>query len=635
MIPKETIDLIFETARIEEIVSDFVSLKKRGVNYIGNCPFHNEKTPSFTVSPTKGIYKCFGCGKGGNSVNFIMEIEHFNYPEALKFIAKKYNIEVEEEELTPKQIEDANEKDSLFIISNFANKYFQNILWNTEEGKLIGISYFKERGFSENTIKKFGLGYSGKIKDAFSKEAIKKGYDKQVLISSGLSLPASDSKKIIDRFKDRIIFPIQSYSGRTLGFGGRALNVKVKAKYVNSPETKIYHKRKVLYGLHLAKNSISKEESCYIVEGYTDVISMHQNGIENVVSASGTSLTLDQIKLIHRLAKTVILLFDGDNAGVKATYKSINLLLKEGMNVKVVSFPEEDDPDSLARKMSNIEFKNFLNNNSVDFIDYKISVSNINSISDPNKITTIKRDIINSISLIPDGLTRGQYCKTYTKKLDINENTLLNEVAKARKINSTIKTPSIKDETILLNKKSKKEKLTIEEKLFKLEEEILRILINYGNDSFILEEEEVNVAKLIITELESDNIQFTEPNLHKMYNEIVALLKEKELIDLQYFINHPNKLINKITVDLISLKHNISTNWAERHRIYTGREDEKMRITTEKAILSLKNGHLNKQIASLQKKIKDGSIDSKGVKLLNQLTKIKTKIAKSIGRNMG
>ena len=381
MIPKETIDLIFETARVEEIVGDFVALKKRGVNYIGNCPFHNEKTPSFTVSPTKGIYKCFGCGKGGNSINFVMEIEHFNYPEALKFVAKKYNIEIEEEELTSEQLERSNEKDSLFIVSSFANDYFQDMLWNSDEGKAVGLSYFKERGFTEETIKKFELGYNPKAKDAFSKVAIKKAYDKEVLVSSGLSLINESSGQIVDRFKERTMFPIQSYSGRTLGFGGRAFNAKAKAKYLNSPETLIYHKSKVLYGLNFAKNAIGKEGLCYIVEGYTDVISMYQNGIENVVSASGTALGLEQIKLINRLAQNVVLLFDGDNAGIKATYKSINMILKEGMNVKIAAFPEGEDPDSFAKKLSTDDFKNFLTTEAIDFIDYKINISGLNSIS--------------------------------------------------------------------------------------------------------------------------------------------------------------------------------------------------------------------------------------------------------------
>ena len=636
MIPKETIDQIFEAARVEEIVGDFVSLKKRGVNYIGNCPFHNEKTPSFTVSPTKGIYKCFGCGKGGNSINFIMEIEHYNYPEALKFVAKKYNIEIEEEEMTSEQVQRANEKDSLFIVSNYAKEYFQDVLWNTEEGKSVGLSYFKERGFTEETIKKFELGYSPKAKDAFSKAAIKKAYDKEILVSSGLSLINESSDQIVDRFKERTMFPIQSYSGRTLGFGGRAFNPNAKAKYLNSPETLIYHKSKVLYGLNYSKNSIGKEGVCYIVEGYTDVISMHQNGIENVVSASGTALTLEQIKLINRLANNVVLLFDGDNAGIKATYKSINMILKEGMNVKIAAFPEGEDPDSFSKKLSTDDFKEFLTNEAVDFIDYKIKISDLNTIEDPTKITNIKRDIIESISCIPDSLNRSQYCKTFSKKLDIAENVLLSEVAKARANIGSFEQVGIRNTISEQPAKKSKEKLSSEGKLMKLEEEILRILINYGNETFTTEDDEQeSVAALIFSDLDADNIIFTNPGFHAMYSEIISVIEEKGIIDLQHFINHQNQEISQKAIDLISNKHSISNNWVDRHKIYTGREDEKIRKTTEKAILSLKKGHIDKQIKDLQLKIKDGSIDTEGIKLLSHLTQIKTQIAKSLGRNVG
>ena len=635
MIPKETIDQIFETARIEEIVGDFVALKKRGVNYIGNCPFHNEKTPSFTVSPTKGIYKCFGCGKGGNSINFVMEIEHFNYPEALKFVAKKYNIEIEEQEMTSEQLERSNEKDSLFIVSNFANDYFQDMLWNSEEGKSVGLSYFKERGFTEEIIKKFELGYNPKAKDAFSQAALKKAYDKQVLVSSGLSLINESSGQIVDRFKERTMFPIQSYSGRTLGFGGRAFSANAKAKYLNSPETLIYHKSKVLYGLNYAKHAIGKEGLCYIVEGYTDVISMHQNGIENVVSASGTALTLDQIKLINRLAQNVVLLFDGDNAGIKATYKSINMILKEGMNIKIAAFPEGDDPDSFSKKLSTEDFKRFLATEAIDFIDYKIKISELNSISDPTKITNIKRDIIESISCIPDSLNRLQYCKTYSKKLDIAEEILLSEVAKSRANISSFK-PIIAGNATNQQPTSKpKEKLSTSGKLIKLEEEILRLLINYGNDTFMIDEEQESVASLIISDLDADNMKFTNPDFSEMYNEIIAVIEDRGNIDLQYFINHQNQRISQKAIDLISNRHSISSNWEDRHKIYTGREDEKIRKTTEKAILSLKKGHVDKQIKDLQQKIKDGNIDTKDIKLLSQLTQIKTQIAKSLGRNVG
>ena len=636
MIPKETIDQIFEAARIEEIVGDFVSLKKRGVNYIGNCPFHNEKTPSFTVSPTKGIYKCFGCGKGGNSINFIMEIEHYNYPEALKFVAKKYNIEIEEEELSSEQVERANEKDSLFIVSNYAKEYFQDVLWNTEEGKSVGLSYFKERGFTEETIKKFELGYSPKAKDAFSKAAIKKAYDKEILVSSGLCLINESSDQIVDRFKERTMFPIQSYSGRTLGFGGRAFNPNAKAKYLNSPETLIYHKSKVLYGLNYSKNAIGKEGICYIVEGYTDVISMHQNGIENVVSASGTALTLEQIKLINRLANNVVLLFDGDNAGIKATYKSINMILKEGMNVKIAAFPKGEDPDSFSKKLSTDDFNEFLTTEAVDFIDYKIKISHLNTIEDPTKITNIKRDIIESISCIPDSLNRSQYCKTFSKKLDIAENVLLSEVAKARANIGSFEQVGARNTISEQHTKKAKEKLSSDEKLMKLEEEILRILINYGNNTFTTEDDEQeSVAALIFSDLDADNITFTNTGFHAMYSEIITVIEEKGIIDLQHFTNHQNQEISQKAIDFISNQHSISNNWVDRHKIYTGREDEKIRKTTEKAILSLKKGHIDKKIKDLQLKIKDGSINTEGIKLLSHLTQIKTQIAKSLGRNVG
>ena len=634
MIPKETVDLIFETARVEEIVSDFVTLKKRGVNFIGNCPFHNEKTPSFTVSPSKGIYKCFGCGKGGNSINFIMEIEHFSYPDALRYIAKKYNIEIQEEELTKEQLDKANEKESLFIITKFANEYFKNILWNSEEGKRIGLSYFKERGFSDEIIKKFELGYNPKQKDAFSKLAILKGYDKNILVNSGLSLLNSKSVDLIDRFKERAIFPIQSYSGRTLGFGARAFNINAKAKYLNSPETLIYYKSKVLYGLNLAKIAINKNDLCYIVEGYTDVISMHQVGIENVVSASGTALSVEQIKLINRLTKNIVLLFDGDQAGLKATYKSINMILREGMNVKIASFPEGEDPDSFSKKLSKKEFEEFLNNMAIDFIDYKLNISKLNSISDPNKITQIKRDIIHSISFIPDPLKRVQYCKSYSKKLEIDEELLLKEIDKFRKNATKSHQRTAVEKVTTTNKKDIVTK-TYENGLYKLEEEVLRILINYGNYSVLFDNEEMTVAELIINELHADNIKFHNEMLDRLYNEIINIINTTGKLKTSYLIKHTDQNINKKTIDLISNKHHISTNWVDRHKIYTGREDEKIKKTTEKAILSLKKGHLENKILELQEKLKKNDISSYEVKTLTQLIKIKTTIAKSMGRNVG
>ncbi len=637
MIPKETIDKIFESVKIEEIIGDFVSLKKKGVNYIGNCPFHNEKTPSFTVSPTKGIYKCFGCGVGGNAVKFIMEIEHYSYPEALKFIAKKYNIEIIEKELTNAQKKKQGEKDALYAITQFANTFFQNTLWQKEEGKLIAMTYFKERGFEEEIIKKFELGYSGKTKDALTQSAVKSGFEENVLIKSGLSINTTN-KKYIDRFHERVIFPIHSFSGRVLGFGGRSLLVNKKAKYLNSPESLIYYKSKVLYGLYQSKSSIAKENNCFIVEGYTDVISMHQNGIDNVVSASGTALSLDQLKLINRITENITLLFDGDNAGVKATYRTINLALEHGMTVKVVMFPEGEDPDSYSKKNNINEFKSYLTSNSLDFVDYKIIMSKLNSLSNPKEIINIKRDIFNSIAKIPDRLIRTQYCKIYYKKLDLSEEIMLKEVSQARR---TINTTDSKDEIISkkIEKKDSVEKnndsITKEDKrLNTLEKELIRLLLNYGNQEFTIKNERTTVAEMIINDLTADKIKFSIPELNILYERIRKEIKEKGEIDTCYFIN-TNLDISDMAIDLISNQHSISENWEEKHNIFTIRENARMKKTTEKAILSLKKAHVDLQISLLQKQINTPDFTASDIEKLSALTKIKNKIARSLGRNVG
>lgn len=637
MIPKDTIDKIFEAARIEEVVSDFVPLKKKGVNYLGNCPFHNEKTPSFTVSPSKGIYKCFGCGRGGNSVKFIMEIEHYTYPEALKFIAKKYQIEILEQELTSEQQEKQSRKESLYIVSKFANEYFQKSLWETEEGKTIGLSYFQERKFKEDIIKKFELGYSSKIKDGLTKAAIKIAFDKDILIESGLSLINESSGKYVDRFKERTIFPIHSFSGRVLGFGGRSFNPKAKAKYLNSPESLIYHKSKVLYGLYQSKSAIAKEDNCYIVEGYTDVISLHQNGIENVVSASGTALGLDQLKLINRITEKITLLFDADDAGIKATYRTIDLSLKEGMDVSVIIFPEGQDPDSYSKNFSNEEFKSFLEKNSLNFVDYKIQASKLKEQIDPKEIIKRKRDIFKSIANIPDALIRAQYCKTFCKKLDLSEEIMLREIAQSRQqvsINNNFFKPNDKKDTNNSFDKSNKKQGSAN-KLYNLEEEILRILLNYGNELFFINEEKISVSDMIVNDLKVDKILFSSTLFNEMYKEIEKEIKIKSKIDVYHFINNKNQKISSLAIDLISSRHSISENWEEKHNIFTVRENEKMRKTTEKAILSLKKCHVDLEISKLQTEINENKIDSNGIERLSKLTKIKTHIAKNLGRNIG
>ena len=623
MIPKETIDEIFETAKIEEVISDFVTLKKRGANLLGLCPFHNEKTPSFTVSPSKGIYKCFGCGEGGNSVSFLMDKEHYSYPEALKYLARKYNIEIVEQAMTEEQVERASEKDSLYIISKFAKDFFINELWESEEGKTIGLNYFKERGYSEEIIKKFELGYSPKSKDALSKKSIKKQYSKESLLKSGLSIEI-DKKALIDRFRERVIFPIHSFSGRILGFGGRALNPNAKAKYQNSPESLIYNKSKILYGIFFAKNAISKNDNCFIVEGYTDVISLHQKGVENVVSASGTALSIDQIKLISRFTNNISILFDGDSAGVKASFRSVDLILKEGMNVKVIPFPENEDPDSFAKQNTSEDLKTFLEKNAIDFITYKTKILNAESEEDPIKRVAIIKEIIRSIALIPDYLTRTEYCKVCSKLLDVKESVLLRDIDQERKrINLS--------ENVQRIEKEKPQKAEKNLKRKKYEEEIIRILLNYGDKKITFDNDTVLVYDFIINELEADNITINNEPHNKIYSEIKRLSSLNKF-NQSYFTSHRENAINKLSIDLLSNKHIISENWASRHKIYTSVESENLKKTAEKSILMLKAQHVEEEITMIQAKIKSNSAKHEDITLLNNLIKIKNKISNLVGR---
>ena len=632
MIPQDTIEKIFDTVRVEEIVGDFVELKKAGVNYKGRCPFHDEKTPSFVVSPTKGIYKCFGCQKGGNSINFIQEIQGVSYPEALRYAADKYNIEIEDQELTPEQKSRISAKESQFIATKFASEYFQNVLWNTSEGKAVGLSYFKERGFSEDTIKKFQLGYSPKKQNSFEKAATKAGYDLEILAASSL-IGKNEDGKTYDKFRERTIFTIYSYTGKVIGFGGRAFSPDAKSKYLNSGETLIYDKSKVLYGLNLSKQAISKADRCFIVEGYTDVISMHQNGVENVVSASGTALGPQQIQLIKRSTNNVTLLFDGDKAGIKATLRSIDLCLKAEMNVKIAAFPDGEDPDSFSKKLSTDEFQEYLEKSAINFVDYLIELYKLNDINDPIQVIEIKKKIIKSISEIPDVFSREEYCKIYHQKLGLEEVKLIAQVNKARSmvVSSPNRNLSPKKEAV----KTKKLSRNSEDKLQKQEEEVLRLLLNYGNETFILDEEDESVAAMIINELENDGIEFSTLIHNEIYQEIIAKIEETGKIHIQSFINSNKENISSLAVNLVATPHSISNNWEERHKIYTGLESQKMQKTTKKAILSLKKGVVDFQISELQKAIKEETIDTAGIKKLSELTKIKTQIAKLLGRNIG
>ncbi|HQO87129.1 MAG TPA: DNA primase, partial [Bacteroidia bacterium] len=437
MIPKETVELIIETSRIEEVVGDFVSLKKRGANLLGLCPFHNEKTPSFTVSPAKGIYKCFGCGKAGDSVRFMMEHEAFTYPEALRYLAEKYKITIEETIPTVEEIQKQDERESLFVLYSFAQKFFSEKLFNTEEGRAIGLSYFNERGFNEAVIEKFQLGYAPDQWDALSQAVTENKFNRQLYEKSGLAVvkeQEQDSQKVYDRFRGRVIFPIHNLSGRVIAFGARQLaNDPKSPKYINSPETDIYHKSKSLYGISFARKSIIQHDECFLVEGYTDVVSLFQAGVENVVASSGTSLTPEQIRLIARFTGNITILYDGDPAGIKASLRGIDLILEEGLNVKVVLFPDGDDPDSFARKNSTIQLIDYISKNAVDFIGFKTSLLLEEVANDPVRKAALIRDIVESISRIPDGIKRSLYTSQCATQMDVPEQVLITELNKIRR----------------------------------------------------------------------------------------------------------------------------------------------------------------------------------------------------------
>ena len=626
MIPKETIDKIFEAARIEEVVSGFVQLKKRGANFIGHCPFHDEKTPSFTVSASKGIYKCFGCGKGGNSVSFVMEHEHYSYPEALKYLAEKYSIEVVEKELTPEQNIRANDRDSLYVISSFANKFFQQQLWGREEGKIVGLSYYKERGFTEETIKKFQLGYSPKQKDALSKEALKSSFQKNYLEDSGLSIIKNESA--LDRFRERMMFPIHSFSGRVLGFGGRTLQKDNKAKYVNSTESLIYLKSKILYGIYFAKQHISKQNNCYIVEGYTDVISLHQAKVENVVSSSGTSLTSEQIKLINRFTKNITILFDGDAAGLKASFRSIDMILAEGMNVKVVVFPNGEDPDSFAQKCSQEALINYLEENQKDFITFKTNILSKDTNEDPAKRVEMIKDIASSIAQIPDDIGRSEYIKECSRMLRVKELDLAKEVSAQK--NKRISPFLTKSE----NASNFEEKEIPTSKMNKEEKEIIRLLLNYGNKNMKEEDQKISIASFIIQELEVDNISFENEQYQSILGEISAHVKEDGEINLNYFTLHQNPSISKLAIDLISKKHSLSENWKSRHQILTDSEEDKFRKAVESSIYALKLKHLDTKLGDIQLQLKENPDDERFTKAYAKYLQTKRQIAEKLGRTL-
>ena len=633
MIPKETIDTIFETARIEEVVGDFVTLKKRGANMLGNCPFHDEKTPSFTVSPTKGIYKCFGCGKGGHSVNFVMEIDQLSYPEALKYLAKKYNIEIQEEEQTPEQIAKANARESLFVVNSYAKDYFHDSLNNSIEGKAVGLSYFKERGVSPEMIDKFQLGYNPDNWDAFTKSALEASYKKEFLEKTGLSIFKED--KSFDRFKGRIIFPIHSISGRIVGFGGRTLKKDDKAKYINSPESEIYHKSRVLYGIYFSKSAIVKNDNCLIVEGYTDVISMHQTGLQNVVASSGTALGSEQIKLIGRYTKNITLLFDSDNAGIKAASKAIDLILAEGMTVKIALLPDGEDPDSYAKKFGGEGLTNFINENSRDFVEFKISLLDDKSKDDPIKKVNLINNIMLSTAIIPDGITREVYIDKCSKILEVGKTELENKVRelihKTKAVKKVEKQTAKKVDQIQAVTRSKAKSEFQEKDIIRFMLQYGHYFLNFENAENNSEENKVYVVHYIISEFRNQNV-FSNPNYSLIFNTFKEALSQGELLTEEYFTQHKDPEVSQVAVDIISNEHSISQKWKE-HGIYTETEEMQLKKAVDTAIYSLKIAKIVERIEAKNIELANGSNDDEKLLVeINDMLKIKREISAKLGR---
>lgn len=613
MIPRDTIATILDTVHIEEVVSDFVSLKKRGANLIGVCPFHKEKTPSFIVSPAKGIFKCFGCGKAGDSVRFIMEHEHYTYPEALRYLAQKYNITIEEKELSPEEMVVQNERERMFNINTFAQQYFSETMKDDDEGIAVGMSYFRERGFRDAIINKFQLGYCLNQRDAFVQYALKNGYSKELLLKIGLA--SGNEERMYDRYQGRVIFPIHNLTGKVIGFGARILSSdKTKAKYLNSPESEIYNKSQTLYGIYFAKNEISRLDNCILVEGYADVLSMHQAGIENVVASSGTSLTIEQIRLISRYTKNVTVLYDGDSAGIHAALRGTDMILEEGLNVRIVVLPPDEDPDSFVQHNPIEVVRDYIEKNAKDFISFKTQLLLKDAVNDPIKRSEVLKDIINSIAVIPDAIYRASYIKECSRLMDMPEQSLMSELNKILRVKIRKSQP---DQTELQNIVTEEIKSEPQNPIldpvpagFYQEQELVKLLLMYGNNEIEIDGLDdnnnpviykINVAAFIIDDLKNDDILFKD-EVHKIIFDIFdKALDGESLPKEQYFISHEDGRISELAANLLSSKYKLD-NWG-KHEI---------KVKTEIDVLS-------KMVYSSILRFKDMVIDERRNELTRQI----------------
>lgn len=654
MIPRDTVDKIIETAHVEEVLGEFITLKKRGANLLGLCPFHGEKTPSFTVSPVKGIYKCFGCGKAGNSVNFIMDHLQLSYPEALRWLAKKYGIEIVEKEITPEEKAQINERESLLIVMQFATRYFIQNMRETDEGRSIGLGYFQERGLRPEIIERFQLGYSLEERKAFSKAAVAAGYQPKYLVKTGMSILSNTytegneitANDVFDRYAGRVMFPIQDEGGRVVAFGGRTLLTDKKvAKYINSPETDIYHKSKILYGLWLGKKTIQQKNTCYLVEGYMDVIAMHQAGIENVVASSGTSLTVEQIKAVHRFTSNIVVLYDGDEAGQKASDRAIPLLLEEGMNVKLLMFPDNHDPDSYSRLVTASEFSEYLETNAQDFLIFKARKLSAETKNDPIKKASVIKDLVSSIALIPDNITRSVYVKECANIMEIEESILQVEVNKLRRKSGDKQkrdeeqTPDNTALTEALTEPKEKEEVQL---IHSEEKELLRLMMNYGNIVVPVEGEDENkevhtiemtVAEHILVELWRDEIEFEDPIHQLILDEFIHEISNERLPLLNYFIQHENPAISNFAINNAQINYNLSEKWT-KFGVYVAEEKHDVKRSSEHFLFSLKDKKLNAIILNLKEELRDLNFEDT-IKKQTEIMKLeqsKKRINKLLGR---
>ncbi len=643
MIPQDTIMSIIDTVRIEEVVGDFVSLKKRGANLIGVCPFHKEKTPSFIVSPAKGIFKCFGCGKAGDSVRFVMEHEHYSYPEALRYLAKKYGIIIEEKEQSPEEIVAQNERERMFNINTFAQQYFSETMKNSEEGLSIGMSYFKERGFRDAIINKFQLGYCLNQRDAFVQHALKNGYSKDLLLKIGLA--SGNEERMYDKYQGRVIFPIHNLTGKVIGFGARILSSdKTKAKYLNSPESEIYNKSQTLYGIYFAKNEISRLDNCILVEGYADVLSMHQAGIENTVASSGTSLTTEQIRLINRYTKNITVLYDGDSAGIHAALRGTDMILEEGMNVRIVVLPPNEDPDSFVQHNPIEVVRDYIDKNAKDFISFKTQLLLKDAANNPIKKAEVVKDIVNTISVIPDAIFRATYIKECSRMMEIPEQTLMNELnkllrAKIRKNNNIQQNQEVVVEEIRSEPQNLSD-YTVPIGFYQ-EQELVKLLLMYGDTEVDIDGIDennnpiiykVSVASLIVDDLKNDDLLFKD-DTHKIIFDIFdKALDEGVLPKEQYFVSHENPKISELAANLLSSPYKLD-NW-EKKEIKVKKEEDVLSKLVVSSVLRFKDMVLDEKRNELTRQIMEAeSVDDQLILMVKKkrLDDLRIKINHELG----